>query len=74
MQAIKQYADVIDGAIHVKLPENFRSKRVELIILCADEINQDTEGFQQFLLQCPEMTDEEYQAIEEKRRHINSKK
>ena len=72
MQAIKQHTDVIDGSIHINLPKNFTAKRVELIILSADDNNNANEGdFQQFLLNSPEMTDEEYQAIEEKRRHLN---
>jgi hypothetical protein len=42
-----------------------------LIILSADDNGTDSGDFQQFLLDSPEMTDEEYQAIEEKRRHLN---
>ncbi len=71
MQAIKQYTDVIDGSIHINLPKNFTAKRVELIILSADNNDADASNFQRFLLDSPEMTDEEYQAIEEKRRHLN---
>ena len=70
MQAIKEYTEVIDGSIHVNLPKNFTAKRVELIILSADDNGTDTADFQQFLLDSPEMTDEEYQAIEEKRKHL----
>lgn len=29
------------------------------------------DGFQRFLIDSPEMSDEEYRAIEEKRRHLN---
>lgn len=71
MQAIKQYTEVIDGSIHINLPKNFTAKRVELIILSADDNNVAEGDFQRFLLDSPEMTDEEYQAIEEKRRHVN---
>ena len=71
MQAIKQYTDVIDGSIHINLPKNFTAKRVELIILSADNNDADASNFQRFLLDSPEMTDEEYQAIKEKRRHLN---
>jgi hypothetical protein len=71
MQAIKQYTEVIDGSIHINLPKTFTAKRVELIILSADENDADTSNFQRFLLDSPEMTDEEYQAIEEKRQHLN---
>ena len=71
MQAIKQYTEVINGSIHVSLPENFTAKRVELIILFIDEDNMDFSNFQQFLLESPEMTDEEFEAIQEKKRHLN---
>jgi len=71
MQAIKQYTEVINGSIHVNLPKSFTAKRVELIILSADDNCADSGDFQQFLLDSPEMTDEEYQTIEEKRRHLN---
>lgn len=71
MQALKQYTEVVEGSIHVKLPKNFTAKRVELIILSADNDESDISDFQRFLLDSPEMTDEEYQAIEEKRRHFN---
>ena len=70
MQAIKEYTEVIDGSIHVNLPKNFTAKRVELIILSADDNDADTGVFLRFLLESPEMTDEEYQAIEEKRKHL----
>ena len=71
MQAIKQYIEVIDGSIHFNLPKNFTAKRVELIILPADDNGTDSGDFQRFLLDSPEMSDNEYQTIEEKRRHLN---
>jgi len=71
MQAIKQYTEVINGSIHVTLPKNFTAKRVELIILSADDQDFCSNDFNRFLLESPEMTDEEFQSIEEKRRHLN---
>jgi hypothetical protein len=71
MQAIKQYTEVINGSIHIDLPKNFTAKRVELIILSADDNDADSSGFQRFLLDSPEMSDEEFQVIEDKRRHLN---
>jgi hypothetical protein len=41
-----------------------------LIILSADDNDTDSGDFQRFLLDSPEMADEEFQAIEEKRRHL----
>lgn len=70
MQAIKQYTEVINGSIHIDLPKNFTAKRVELIILSADDNSADSSDFQRFLLDSPEMSDEEYQAVEDKRRHL----
>jgi hypothetical protein len=75
MQAIKQYTDVINGSIRIDLPKDFIAKRVELIILPADEEpplsgSQNASDFEQFLLDSPEMSDDEYQAIEEKRQHF----
>ncbi|MDS4027990.1 MAG: hypothetical protein RKO25_13525 [Candidatus Contendobacter sp.] len=70
MQAIKKYTEVINGCLHIDLPTDFTAKRVELIILSADDHNADADHFQQFLLDSPEMTDEEFQTIEEKRQHL----
>jgi len=53
------------------LPKDFTAKRLELIILSADENSADSGDFQWFLLDSPEMSDQELQAIEEKRRHLN---
>ncbi len=70
MQAIRHYAEVINGAIHFDLPEDFSAKRVELIILPADDVTVDRTAFQRFLLDSPEMSDEEFKSIEEKRGHL----
>lgn len=70
MRALKQYTEVVDGSIHINLPPDFTAKRVELIILSADDNDTDLADFQKFLLDSPEMTDEEFQAIAEKRRHL----
>ncbi|MEY4877202.1 MAG: hypothetical protein RL708_2351 [Bacteroidota bacterium] len=37
MQAIRQIVDVKNNQLHVKLPASFISKRVEIIILPAEE-------------------------------------
>ena len=64
MQVIKQYTDVINGSIHVNLPRDFTAKRVELIILSVEDKETDNEAFQQFLLDSPEMTDDDLRAID----------
>jgi len=71
MQAIKQYTEVINGSSHIDLPKDFTAKRVELIILSADDNDANSGDFQRFLLDSLEMSDEEFQTIEEKRRHLN---
>ena len=65
---VKQYAEVVNGVIHITLPEDFHAKRVELTIVPLDDGTPTLSGFQQFLLNSPEMTDSEYLSIEEKRK------
>ena len=67
---VKQTVDVINGVIHIQLPKNFHAKRVELTIVPLDDGFSERSAFQQFLLDSPEMTEEEYLSIEEKRRHL----
>lgn len=37
MQAIRQYVNVENGYLHVKLPQDFSEKKVEIIILATDK-------------------------------------
>ena len=67
---VKQTVEVINGIIHIQLPNNFHAKRVELTIVPLDDGISELSTFQQFLIDSPEMTDEEYLSIEEKRRHL----
>jgi hypothetical protein len=67
---VKQYANVVNGAIHINLPKDFHAKRVELTIVALDDDTPSLSAFQQFLLDSPEMTDDEYMMIEDKRRHL----
>jgi hypothetical protein len=69
MQAIKQYTEVINGCISIQLPKDFTAKRVKLLIVSADEETNLTD-FQKFLLESPEMSEQEYQFIAEKRQHF----
>ncbi len=71
MKTIKQYTEVINGCISIQLPKDFTAKRVKLLIVSADEENTLTD-FQKFLLESPEMTEQEYQFIAEKRQHFAS--
>lgn len=70
IKSVKQTAEVVNGVIHITLPEDFHAKRVELTIVSLDDDMTQLSSFQQFLLDSPEMSDEEYLSIEEKRRHL----
>jgi hypothetical protein len=70
-QPFKQYADVVNGVIHIQLPKGFDAKRVELTIVPLADDAPQLSDFQQFLLDSPEMSDEEFQNINEKREHLN---
>ncbi len=70
LSPVKQYADVVNGVIHIRVPEGFDAKRVELTIVPLEDESLLPTAFQQFLLDSPEMSDDEYKAIEEKRQHL----
>ncbi len=70
LNPVKQYADVVNGIIHIHVPEGFNAKRVELTIVPLEDGMSSRSTFQQFLLDSPEMSDDEYAAIEDKIRHL----
>jgi preprotein translocase subunit Sec63 len=70
IKPVKQTAEVVNGVIHINVPKDFHAKRVELTIVPLDDDTTQLSNFQQFLLDSPEMSDEEYLNIEEKRRHL----
>ena len=70
-QIVRQYANVENGFIHIKLPNDFDAKRVELTIVPLEDDAPQLSRFQQFLLDSPEMSDEEFQNIQDKREHLN---
>lgn len=70
LMPLKQYADVVNGVIHVHFPERLTAKRVDLTIVPIEDSFSFHSSFQQFLLNSPEMSDDEFNAIEEKRRHL----
>ena len=69
-KSVIQIAEVVNGVIHITLPKDFHAKRVELTIVPLENDETQISAFQQLLLDSPEMTDEEYLSIEEKRRHL----
>ncbi len=70
-QIVRQYANVENGFIHIKLPNDFDAKRVELTIVPLEDDAPQLSSFQQFLLDSPEMSAEEFQNIQDKREHLN---
>jgi hypothetical protein len=70
LNPVKQVADVINGIIYIQLPKDFDAKRVELTIVPLDD-TMELSSFQQFLLDSPEMSDEELQNIQDKRANLN---
>ncbi len=70
-QIVRQYANVENGFIHIKLPNDFDAKRVELTIVPLEDDAPQLSSFQHFLLDSPEMSDEEFQNIQDKREHLN---
>lgn len=71
LNPVKQVADVINGVIHIQLPKDFDAKRVELTIVPLEDSTMELSSFQQFLLDSPEMSDEELQNIQDKRARLN---
>jgi hypothetical protein len=71
LNPVKQVAEVVNGFIHIKLPNDFDAKRVELTIVPLEDETPQLSSFQQFLLDSPEMSDEEFQNIQDKREHLN---
>jgi hypothetical protein len=71
IQPVRQYATVENGFIHIQLPKDFVAKRVELIIVPLEDEPNQLSSFQQFLLDSPEMSEEEFETIQEKRSHLN---
>ena len=67
---VKQVADVVNGIIHIQLPKGFDAKRVELTIVPLEDDAMPLSSFQRFLLDSPEMSDEELQSIQDKREHL----
>jgi|WetSurMetagenome_2_1015567.scaffolds.fasta_scaffold210942_3 hypothetical protein len=63
-----------EGILQATLPTFFKGKKVVVSIVAENEnikpVSQLNE-FQMFLLNSPEMSDEEYQFVQEKRRSLN---
>ncbi len=73
MFAIREIQDVIAGTVTVTLPPAFLAKRVEVIVLSVDDIENDaledipsntTQSLQALLLAAPTLTDDEVKEYE----------
>ena len=77
MNAIRTFAEVKDHEVRVTLPDSVTSKRVEVIIIPIeklDEPNTEQEkisSLQRLLLDAPELSDEDCNLIFEKRKSLN---
>lgn len=64
MIAIKEIKDVIAGEVTIKLPDNFPTKRVEVIILPVEENDgEKARSLSDFLLTGPTFSEEELQRL-----------
>jgi hypothetical protein len=64
MNAIREIKDVESGQVKVTLPEDFTAKKVEIIILPAEELHADLQTLQELLLEAPTLTEEELKEYE----------
>ena len=77
MNAIRTFAEVKDHEVRVTLPDSVTSKRVEVIIIPIEKLDEpNTEqgkisSLQRLLLDAPELSDEDYNLIIEKRKSLN---
>jgi hypothetical protein len=78
MEAYHDIYHLHSNTLCLTLPKSFypRHQKVEIIILPVDEPTQQESSpstlteFQKFLLNSPEMSDDEYQFLQEKRQHL----
>ncbi|GEM_PF-754509 len=79
MEAYHNIYHLHSNTLCLTLPESFypRHQTVEIIILPVDEPSYQKSSpsdtlteFQKFLLNSPEMSDDEYQFLQEKRQHL----
>ena len=72
MIAIREIHDVTAGSVFVRLPSNFPSKRVEVIILpVEEEIPNRRQRLQELLLNGPTLTEDELKGYETVREWMN---
>jgi hypothetical protein len=77
MNAIRTFAEVKDHEVHLRLPESVTSKKVEVIIIPLEKEGEPISDenklsdLQKLLLEAPNLSDEDYNLILEKRKALN---
>ena len=80
MEALRKVVEINNNQLNLKLPINFDSKYVEIIVLpfyenyVDEQINEtssELNDFQYFLLSAPVMTDDDYNYFLEKKQDFN---
>ena len=64
MIALRQIHEVKSGAVTLTLPDNFRAKRVEIIILPLEETGNGERSLEDLLLEAPTLNEDELQEFE----------
>lgn len=65
MIAVRRVQDVIAGVVTIKLPADFRGKRVEVIVLPLEENDQEPQQLQRLLLTAPTLSEDDLQGFAE---------
>ncbi|MBW8048767.1 MAG: hypothetical protein FVQ77_00190 [Cytophagales bacterium] len=72
MQAISKYSEVKNGQVVIKIPKNFTSKKVQIIILPTEEEKKSSkQELTELLLKGPTWSEEELKAFNDSRDHFN---
>ncbi|MEK7256035.1 MAG: hypothetical protein AAB316_14885 [Bacteroidota bacterium] len=78
MNAIRTFAEVKNHEVRLVLPKSVKTKKVEIIIIPIErEDDEPATGtdkltdLQRLLLLAPDMNDDEFQLIQEKRKALN---
>lgn len=72
MQAIRKYCEVHNGKVVINIPKNFTSKKVQIIILPAEEEKKSSKKeLTELLLKGPTWSEEELKAFNDSREHFN---
>ena len=71
MIAIREIQEVKSGSVTIDLPNTWRVKRVEIIILPVEETSNDDKSLSELLLEAPTLTEDDLQDYETAREWMN---